>query len=210
MRQKIILIRLFIILFGVSFGPLLRAKEITILPYKKNIQEKIFKGQIFSESKVETTKVNKLNQTISGQSLNFSIAGLHPKSCQYALKKLSLYESYDHFLDFVKESKYDEKKEEINFLLSHLLLPFKMRLIFILPRIKQEGIYDFKFSDGFLSGLTGKINVSTHNSRCLFYTTAAWSGADTKIPNKILELFSQALSGHAMSRLFQISSTLGH
>lgn len=184
------------------------------LPYKKNIKEKISKGQIFSEVKVKSTTLNekhlKKNAPKEIQSFNFSISGLHEKDCNYVLKKLSLYENYSSFLDFIKESKYDEKKEEINFLLSHMLLPFDMRLIFKLPRIKSPGIYTFGFDQGFLKDLTGKIHVVEHSNRCLFYTTAQWEGPHTKIPNKILEVFTQALSAHAMTHLFRISKTLSH
>ena len=181
--------------------------NLAALPYKKNVKEKILEGTVFSESKVEST-------TSAGQSLKFSIAGLHPKSCSYALKKLSLYENYNQFLDFVKESKYSPEKKEINFLLSHVLMPYDMRLVFKLDRIVAPGVYPFRFDDGILKDLTGNIHVIKHtdkaSERCLFYTTAQWSGPHTRIPNFILETFSQALAKHSMERLFRLSSTLSH
>jgi hypothetical protein len=177
------------------------------LPYKKNIQEKILAGEIFSESKVQN--LNK-NPGQNDQKLNFSIAGLHPKSCTYALKTLSLYEEYSHFLSFVKESHYDVQKKEINFLIAHPLLPYDMRLIFTLPRITAPGTYPFSFEIGILKNLHGKINVIEKGNRCLFYSTAEWMGPHTGFNPVIFELFSQALSKLSMEILFRISSSLSH
>lgn len=196
-----------------SFGLLiftlsLNATELNLaaLPYKKNVKEKILDGDVFSESKVESNGKN--------QSLKFSIAGLHPKSCDYAMKKLSLYESYHEFLDFVKESKYNQETRELNFLLSHVLLPYDMRLIFNLDRIKGQGAYPFRFDMGILKDLTGNIQLADQilkgQKRCLFYTTANWSGPHTGFPNFIFESFSQALASYSMERLFRLSSTLSH
>ncbi len=184
--------------------------NLTLLPYKKNVKEKILEGSVFSESKVEDSVLVGQKR----QSLNFSITGLHSKSCQYALKKLSLYENYREFLDFVKDSRYTAETEEINFLLSHVLLPYDMRLVFKLARITTPGIYSFRFEEGILKNLTGNIHVVQFTEktklRCLFYTTATWSGAHTGIPNFILEGFSQALAKYSMERLFRLSSTLSH
>ena len=149
-------------------------------------------------------------KSIEAQDLRFSIAGFHQKSCDYVLKKLSLYENYSDFLNFVKRSQYDEEKQEINFVLSHLLLPYDMSLIFKLPRITKEGVYPFSFDQGFLKDLKGNIHVQKINNRCLFYSEASWSGPHTKIPNTIFEFFSQTLAKMSMERLFRISNTLSH
>lgn len=200
MRYKIIFLTLFF------FSKTLCSQEqmLKILPYKKNIKENILEGQVFSESKVKSFNSNK------EQSLNFSIAGLHPKSCTYALKTLSLYEDYSRFLSFVKESRYNEVTKEINFVLSHFLLPYDMRLIFTLPRITTQGTYPFTFDIGLLKNLHGDIHVIDRGSRCLFYSTAEWKGPHTGINNIIFELFSQALSRLSMEILFRISSSLKH
>lgn len=180
------------------------------LPLKKNLKEKILEGAVFSESKVSSSSAN--NQKY--QELQFQIAGLHSKSCAYALKKLSLYESYHLFLNFVKESHYNEEKKEINFLLSHALLPYDMRLIFNLPRIVAPGSYPFSFDIGILKDLRGTIYVTEQkklgSGRCFFYTEASWKGPHTGFPDIIFELFSQTLSKFSMERLFRLSSTLSH
>lgn len=179
-----------------------------VLPYKKNLKEKIFSGEIFSESKVKSSEITKDGTKEARQELHFTIAGLHPKSCEYALKKLSLYENYSQFLDFVKDSKYDEKNGEINFLLSHALLPYNMRLIFKLPRIDKVGVYPFSFEQGILKDLKGDIFVMNHNNHCLFFTKADWSGPHTGFPNIVFEFFSQTLAKISMERLFRLSSVL--
>lgn len=200
MRYKIFFLLL------IFFSKTLCSQELKLenLPYKKNIKEKILEGQIFSESRVQNLNLNK------EQSLHFSIAGLHPKSCTFALKTLSLYEEYSRFLSFVKESHYNEDKKEINFLLSHLLLPYDMRLIFTLPRITSTGSYPFMFEIGILKNLHGTINVIDQKNRCLFYSTADWQGPHTGFNPLVFELFSQVLSKLSMQILFRISSSLSH
>lgn len=177
-----------------------------VLPYKKNLKEKILKGTIFSESKVNSRIIDQKKW----QELHFTIAGLHPKSCDYALKKLALYENYHQFLDFVKKSDYDSSKEEINFLLSHILLPYDMQLIFKLPRINKVGTYPFVFEIGILKNLKGTIHVVDYKNSCLFFTKADWEGPHTGFPDLIFEFFTVTLSKHSMEKLFRLSQTLSH
>lgn len=200
MRCKSIFITLFFLSNSLSSQEL----KFENLPLKKNIKENILEGKVFSESKVQNLNLNK------EQSLHFTIAGLHPKSCNYALKTLSLYEEYSHFLSFVKQSHYDEAKKEIHFELSHFLLPYDMTLRFKLPRIVSPGVYPFNFEIGILKNLNGKIYVIDHSGRCLFYTTADWVGPNTGFPTMVFELFSQVISKLSMEILFRISSSLRH
>jgi hypothetical protein len=210
MRHKIKYCKWLILTVFVSFSLYGASLDHNVLPYKKKLKEKILKGEIFSESKVKSSTLIENGLVKQIQELHFSIAGLHPKSCEYALKKLSLYESYSEFIDFVKESKYDEKKEEINFYLAHPLLPYDMRLIFKLPRIKKPGVYPFTFELGILKNLRGTIYVIDQKNQCLFYSKADWEGLHTGFPDLIFELFSQTLSKLTMERLFRISNTLSH
>ncbi len=204
MRYKIIFL-LLIFLSNSLFSEELRFET---LPLKKNIKENILEGDVFSESSVKTLELKPAGT--KGQSLSFSIAGLHPKSCSYALKTLSLYEEYSHFLGFVKESRYDESKKEIQFLLSHVLLPYDMMLIFNLPRISKTGSYPFSFEIGILKNLHGNIHVIDHKGRCLFYSTANWIGPHTGLNSTVFEIFSQVLTKLSMEILFRISSSLKH
>ena len=210
MRRKTQLCFLLILTLIVSFSLYGADQNNNVLPYKKKLKEKIFDGAVFSESKVKSLVLVTGTKAEEIQELRFSIAGFHRKSCDYALKKLSLYESYSKFLDFVKESQYDEQKQEINFLLSHMLLPYDMRLIFKLPRITKEGTYPFEFEQGILKDLKGTIYVEKINDRCLFYSKADWSGTHTGFPNVVFEFFSQTLAKMTMERLFRLSNTLSH
>lgn len=200
MRRKILFFASFFLVFELSAQELKPEN----LPFKKNIREKIFSGRIFSE-----TRVLNLNKNTE-QSLSFAIAGLHPRSCSYALKTLSLYEDYSRFLSFVKESKFDEQKKELNFLIAHTLMPYDMRLIFTLPRITAPGTYPFSFEIGLLKDLRGKIHVMEMGNRCLFYSTADWRGPTTGFNPFVFELFAKTLADLSMEILFRISANLSH
>ncbi len=196
----------FLLVFLISFTSLAEVISFDKLPFNKTVKENILNGEIFSKSQVETFTENGNEM----QSLKFVIAGIHPKSCEYALKKLSLYEEYSNFLDFVKISKYDEKTQELDFFIQHSLLPYTMELTFSLPRVKKIGDYPFRFKIGILKDLSGMIYVRNFENRCFFYTTASWKGPYTKIPGFIFEIFSQTLSKISMELLFRISSSLAN
>jgi hypothetical protein len=142
------------------------------------------------------------------QSLDYKIYGLHPKSCQFSLKKISEYERYQDFIDFVKKSDYNETTQMVFFEFSSILLPFDMLLSFTLPRIDKPGHYQFTFEKGFLRGLVGAIEVSEENQRCLFKGSARWHGSHSEIPDTIFEVFSKNLGKAAMERIFRFSSKL--
>lgn len=209
-KSRTLLIPTFFVLLLTTLPLYGTALDHNVLPYKKKLKEKILGGEIFSESKVKSSTLIENGLVSQIQELHFTIAGLHPKSCEYALKKLALYENYSTFLDFVKESRYDEATKGINFLLAHPLLPYDMRLMFKLPRIEKPGVYPFEFDVGILKNLKGNIYAVEHKKRCLFFTKADWEGPHTNFPNIVFELFSQTLSKITMERLFRISNTLGH
>ena len=210
MRNLLTLCLSFLLFFTLITPNYASELDASVLPYKKQLKDKILDGLIFAESKVTSTEALSSGKKTVNQELHFTIAGLHPKSCSYVLKKLSLYEDYNQFLDFVKTSEYDLFTGEIDFLISHTLLPYDMRLVFKLPRITQPGVYPFSFERGLLLNLKGNIHVINHKNRCLFYTKADWSGPHTGFPNLIFEFFSQALAKISMEKLFRISNTLSH
>ncbi len=204
----------FFFLLSLSFGVFPNENKVEIfsaekkllnIPLKESVKKSVLNGEIFSESNVKSYQ-NKQNQR--EQNLNFNILGFHPKSCNFAMKKLSRYQDYKKFVDFIKESDYDEKTGELNFLLSHSLLPYNMRLIFKLPRITGPGTYPYSFEIGILKGLKGSIQVLDFKNRCLFYTDAHWSGPHTGFPNIIFEFFSQVLAKKSMEILFRVSTHL--
>ncbi len=180
-----------------------RADQLLKLGLKPSVVRAVRNGDVYANSDVESFKEN--NREL--QSLTFRIVGLHPKSCRFALRKLSHYESYQNHLDFVKKSTYDEKKQRIRFHLASALLPFDMILDFIIPRIKSPGSYPFMFDKGFLKDLKGTINIYDYKGKCLFFTKADWKGPDSGINDTILEVFSSTLSKISMENLIRISRT---
>ncbi len=169
----------------------------------ESVWKKILSGEIHTKSEVRSSG----DKGQKKQILDFYIAGLHTKSCRFALKKLSHYESYKDHIGYIKSSSYNEENERVHFKLSSALMPFNMILDFKIPRIKKAGSYDFIFDKGFLINLKGKITAVDYKKRCLFYTTAHWQGNHTGIPNTLFSFFSKALSQLAMENLFRISST---
>jgi len=176
----------------------------------ENIRSGILKGSVYVDTKVESHKIteNKIEKEL--QTLDFAIYGLHLQNCQLALRKLSRYEQYQNYLNFVQKSEYNELTQKPTFLLSSSLLPFSMVLSFKLPRITKPGLYHFSFDQGFLQGLTGTIDVSEEiikkKPRCFFQTTATWGGIKTSIPNSLFEFFVNTLAKMSMEKLFHISS----
>lgn len=110
------------------------------LDLSDRIKEKLKNdNDVFCESEVESFDDDKK------QSLQFFIAGLHPKSCRVALTKLSQYERFSEFLDFVERSQYNEEKKRIRLNMGHTLMPFNMILDFSIPRITGNWPIPFSF-----------------------------------------------------------------
>ncbi len=166
--------------------------------------KKLKEGYILAYSDVESSK----ELGPEAQSLDYKIYGLHPRKCGFALKKISRYEKYSTFIDFVKKSSYSEESQTVFFDFSSILLPYDMLLSFKLPRIEQPGMYEFLFEKGFLKGLVGTITVKEEKSKCLFIGTANWNGPSSSIPDSIFEFFSKNLGKAAMERIFRFSSKL--
>ncbi len=140
------------------------------------------------------------------QNLDFYISKLHPLKCESALLKLSTYEKYKTYIGVINESKYDDKKNEVYFLLKSPLLPYNMHLKFQIPRIKEVGLYPFVFKDGIFANLRGNILALNFNDKCLIYSQASWEGTHTKIPSFVIEVFSETLSKLTMEKIFRATS----
>lgn len=196
-------------LINLSYAKSIRppTNEIPSLTIEKSVGESVWKKILSGDIHTKSDVKNYLHKGQKRQELKFYITGLHKKSCRFALKKLSHYESYQDHIGFIKKSSYDDKNKRVDFRLTSALLPYSMILNFEIPRIKDPGKYKFQFDQGFLKGLTGTITAVEYKKRCLFYTTANWSGPHTGIPDSILAFFSKAMSQLAMENLFRISST---
>jgi hypothetical protein len=158
----------------------------------------LLNGVVISTSKVDSP-------TPKQQQMMLFVSGIHPRNCQRAMRKLSLYENFSSYMDFVKKSDYDEKKEQINFVINHLLLPFPMNLSFKLPRITKEGHYSFTFEHGFLKDLKGVISVKDVGKFCLLTMKTDWKGPETPLPNIAFSAFIQTVGKLGLEHLIRVS-----
>ena len=178
-------------------------KELERVSGSKKISKRVKNNEIIAVAKVFDKKIN---NSVS-QTLSIYGSGLHPRSCQFALRKLSLYENYHKYVGIIKQSQYDDTTGRVKFFIKSSLLPFSMRMNFKLPRITKTGIYPFTFDKGFLKDLKGHIHVFDQDKKCLFILTTDFVGPDTGINNIILEFFSQAVVKLALENLIRISKT---
>jgi len=194
---------LFILLFFTWAGKSTAPLNWHELPITDSSKKSILENNVFVSSNMNTLT---LKNKIKKQQLDFKIIGRHKKKCHYALKKISQYENYQYFISFIKKSTFDEKSKRVFFGLDDPLMPFKMSLQFIIPRIKTPGLYHFSFDRGLLKDLHGEIHITSHAGRCLFYVHARWLGPYTSIPDLLFELFSTTLGRRATEKLFKMSS----
>lgn len=160
--------------------------------------EDLLNGGVISVSKVTSP-------SSKNQQLMLFISGVHPRNCHRAMRKLSLYENYSSYMDFIKKSAYDEKNQKINFVLDHTLLPFPMQLSFKIPRITNAGRYPFTFDNGFLKDLKGTIIVKEVGKYCLLGMKADWTGKETPLPNLAFEIFLQTVGKLGLEHLIRVS-----
>jgi hypothetical protein len=156
-------------------------------------------GEVVSWSHVE-------NDADTRQKMIVQVAGLHPRSCQKGLRKISRYEDYKLHMSFVKESSYDEKKQIVRLLLEHIVLPFPMVLSFKIPRVTTTGETLLQFDHGIFAGLKGKIRVASVGNRCLYFMRADWHGKTTGLTPVIVETFAQTLTKIGLEHLIRIST----
>ncbi len=176
------------------FSQAIFAKDVKLIKFYNNHWqitnksiEYLKKGEILAESSVENHKGNV-------QSFKINIAALHKRKCSRVLRKLSMYENYSDWISFIKSSKYDEKNKLLTIKADHTLLPFPMIVHIIVERARTEGVYSFSFPTGMFKGLKGKFLIKQHNAGCAFYADSKWIGKHTKIPNFVIELFSETLT----------------
>ena len=177
--------------------PILEELKPFFLPSEGQIED-LLKGHVISESKVESLS-NKQ------QKLMLFTAGVHPRNCTRAMRKLSLYENYNQFMSFIKASKYDDSTQRVSFVIDHALLPYQMILRFKIPRITKEGHYPFTFEDGMLKDLKGTIGVKEVGKFCLLSLKADWQGPETQIPSMVLGTFAQTIGKIGLEHLIRVS-----
>ncbi|MCM2348883.1 MAG: hypothetical protein NDI69_02610 [Bacteriovoracaceae bacterium] len=160
--------------------------------------EDLLKGEVISIGKVDSPSPQV-------QQMFLFVAGVHPRNCTRAMRKLSLYENYHQYMDFVKTSTYNEKTNNFSFTIDHVLLPFPMVVNFKIPRIKKEGYYPFIFESGFLKDLKGTVIVQEMGKYCVLGLKADWRGPKSRIPDLIFGTFIQTVGKLGLEHLIRIS-----
>lgn len=158
----------------------------------------LLKGDVVAEGKVDSPSEKE-------QQLMLMVSGIHPRNCVRAMRKLSLYENYNQYMDFVKQSSYDDRTQRFSFTIDHTLLPFPMLVKFKIPRIKGEGHYPFVFEDGFLKDLKGTVIVKSIGKFCLLGLKSDWRGPETRIPNMVFGTFLQTVGKLGLEHLIRVS-----
>lgn len=158
----------------------------------------LLKGDVISEGKVVTSGPKE-------QQLMLFVSGIHPRNCKRAMRKLSLYENYHSYMDFIKQSTYDDKSQKFAFTIDHALLPFPMQVKFKIPRINGPGNYPFVFEDGFLKDLKGTVAVKEMGKFCLLGLKTDWQGPETPIPNVIFGTFLETVGKLGLEHLIRVS-----
>lgn len=160
--------------------------------------EDLLKGDVISLAKVTSDKPKQ-------QQMFLYAAGVHPRNCTRAMRKLSLYENYHNYIDFIKTSTYDDNTQKFFFSIEHSLLPFPMTVKFKIPRITKPGHYPFTFDEGFLKDLKGTIVVHEVGKYCLLAMKADWVGPETKMPDVVFGVFAQTVSKLGLEHLIRVS-----
>lgn len=160
--------------------------------------EDLLKGEVVSTGKVHSP-------TPKEQQMFLFVAGIHPRNCTRAMRKLSLYENYHNYMDFIKSSSYNEKTQKFTFTVDHALLPFPMIVGFKIPRITSEGHYPFTFEDGFLKDLKGTVIVQEVGKFCLLGLKTDWRGPESRIPNVVFSTFVQTVGKLGLEHLIRVS-----
>ncbi len=181
-----------------GFGDSVARELAPFSPLSRGQLEELLKGQVVSSGKVSSP-------SDSEQEMLLFVAGVHPRNCTRAMRKLSLYENYHNYLDFIKTSQYDEQSQRFAFVIDHALMPFPMSVRFKIPRIKGPGRYPFTFEDGFLKDLRGTVVVSELGKFCLMGLKTDWRGPDTKIPDVIFSTFIQTVGKMGLEHLIRVS-----
>lgn len=148
--------------------------------------EAVKNKEIISDADVET-KDNEQYFVMNG-------AALHNKSCTTAFRKLSRLENYKDYVDFISQSNYKKKDRLFVVRADHTLLPFPMLVYIIVDRPTKEGKYPFSFPTGIFPGLSGDFIIKEINGRCALYVHSFWKGKKTKIPDLVIEMFSETLA----------------
>ena len=152
------------------------------------------KGEILAESSVTSTDKK--------QSFGLKAAAVHPKNCTKVLRKLSMLESYDEWISFIKKSEYSDERGLATIKADHTLLPYPMIVHIFVKRPTEPGVYPFSFPTGIFKGLTGTFTIGERQGKCMVFSQSHWSG-NKQIPDFVVSIFAETLTKLAGQILFR-------
>ena len=148
--------------------------------------EYLHKGKVLAQSQVKSKEKT--------QKFDLKAMAYHSVRCSKALRKLSLLESYNDYIGFIKSSKYNDKNKLFTLTADHTLLPTPMIIHIIVDRPTKMGKYPFTFPTGIFRGLKGYFEITEFNKRCLLYAQSHYNGKASRFPDIVIEMFSETLS----------------
>ncbi|MGE3610932.1 MAG: hypothetical protein AB7I27_15180 [Bacteriovoracaceae bacterium] len=181
-----------------SFGEMISKETKPYFSLSDGQLNDLLKGEVISEGKA-------FSPSEKEQQMTLFVSGVHPRNCTRAMRKLSIYENYHQYMDFIKSSTYDDGSQKFSFTIDHSLLPFPMIVKFKIPRIRNAGSYPFTFEEGFLKGLKGTVFVSDVGKFCLLGMKVDWKGPESKIPNVVFGTFVQTVGKLGLEHLIRVS-----
>ncbi len=170
--------------------------------HKKALSQLLQQNKIITDVKASDYKEEKK------QELTIYTTGLHPKSCLFSSARISQYESYPLFVDYIKESFYSSESKNWHLLFESPLIPASFTLDFTFPRLTQTSenmTYPFHFPTGIFKDLKGTVSLEEIHGRCRYTVRAYWKGEKTFISSPMMEFFIAAVAEIGMRKLFQFS-----
>lgn len=186
------------VILPASFGESISREVKPFFPLSQGHLEDLLRGEVVSTGKVDSPSA-------SEQQMFLFVSGVHPRNCTRAMRKLSLYENYHNYMDFIKNSSYNEETKKFTFTIDHGLMPFPMHVGFKIPRITKAGHYPFTFEDGFLKDLKGTVIVHEVGKFCLLGLKTDWRGPKSKIPDLVFSTFVQTVGKLGLEHLIRVS-----
>lgn len=197
---KLLLIFFSSLFFCYSYAAELSLNDFLDSTWRLNSAQQAYlkKGEILADTNVETI----------GKDQTFSAKGMamHKKKCTKVLRKLSKLENFKDWISFFTRSDYNEESKLFTLRADHFLLPYPMIIFIIVDRPTKPGKYHFTFPTGIFTGLKGFFEIKEINKRCIVYTESFWRGKKTKLPDLVIELFTEALSKKAGEILMRKSN----
>lgn len=152
----------------------------------KTQEQYLMQGKILSESKVKSPGKK--------QDFSLNVMALQNVKCSKILRKISMLENYSEWVSFIKKSTYSEENKLFTIRADHALLPYPMLVHILVSRPTTAGFYPFMFPTGMFHGMAGHFEIKEFDKKCIFYAKSHWNGPKTKIPDFVVELFSETLS----------------